>query len=79
MADLNVKWGGVLRPLKLKKTKNSKNKSFKLGNLSTKNCGLNPKFENCIFKDNHNVHHVHVRHVHVHHIRVHNVTIWCLT
>ena len=35
--------------------KNSKNKSCKLGNYYTKNCGLNAKFENCIFKDNPNV------------------------
>ena len=48
-----VKWGGVLLPLKLKK--NSTNKSSKLGDLSTKICGLSAKFENCIFKNNPNV------------------------
>ena len=43
-------------PLKLQKTKNSKNKSSKLGNYYTKNCGLNAKFKNFIFKDNPTVH-----------------------
>ena len=38
------------------KTKKKLKKSCKLGNLSTKNCGLNAKFENCKVKDNPNVH-----------------------
>ena len=36
--------------------KTQNNLSCKLGNFSTKNCGLNAKFEDCIFKDNPNLH-----------------------
>ena len=43
-------------PIGAKFRQNSKNKSWFLGNLSIKNCELNAKFENCIFKDNHTVH-----------------------
>ena len=39
-------------PIGAKFRQNSKNKSWFLGNLSIKNCELNAKFENCIFKDN---------------------------
>ena len=59
---------------KTKKTKNSKNKSCKLGDKSTKNCGLNPKFENCIFKDNPNEQPLHV---HVHQFQSGGWIVWC--
>ena len=43
---------GCVTTLRSKVSAKLKKKGWFLGNLSTKNCGLNAKFENCIFKDN---------------------------
>ena len=53
---LHFKVVGCVTTLKTQQNKKTqKIKVLKLGNYYTKNCGLNAKFENFIFKDNPNV------------------------
>ena len=44
--------GSLNRIPKVKRCAHIENKSSKLGNFCTTNCGLNTKFENCKVKDN---------------------------
>ena len=46
----------VLQQLNVKEAINSEKKDFLWNNYFTKNCGLNEKFENCIFKVNPSTH-----------------------